>query len=63
MTQISDARVLEIYNALRPNASTKAELEEIAEELTSQYGAEHLAALVLEAADVYERRDILATSE
>jgi propanediol dehydratase small subunit len=63
MTAISDERVLEIYNALRPNASTKAELESIAEELQSQYGATFLAELVREAADVYERRDILASSE
>lgn len=63
MTAISDQRVLEIYNALRPNASTKSELEAIAEELSSKYSATALAELVLEAADVYERRDILATSE
>jgi propanediol dehydratase small subunit len=63
MTAIPDSRVLEIYNSLRPNASTKAELEAIAEELTSQYNATFLAELVREAADVYERRDILATSE
>ncbi|KWX65961.1 diol dehydratase small subunit [Mycobacterium sp. NAZ190054] len=63
MTAISDERVLEIYNALRPNASTKEELEAIAEELSSQYQAELLAELVREAAEVYERRDILATSE
>ena len=63
MTAISDERVLQIYNALRPNASTKAELDAIAEELESQYSATLLAELVREAADVYERRDILATSE
>jgi propanediol dehydratase small subunit len=63
MTAISDERVLEIYNALRPNASTKAELDAIAEELESQYGATLLAALVREAAEVYERRDILAEAE
>jgi propanediol dehydratase small subunit len=63
MTAISDERVLEIYNALRPNASTKDELEAIADELASAYGATHLSALVREAADVYERRDILATSD
>jgi propanediol dehydratase small subunit len=63
MTAISDERVLQIYNALRPNASTKAELDAIAEELETQYGATLLAGLVREAADVYERRDILATSE
>lgn len=63
MTAISDERVLEIYNALRPNASSKEELEAIAEELSSQYQAEMLAELVREAADVYQRRDILAASE
>ena len=63
MTAISDARVLEIYNALLPNASTKAELEAIATELATSYQAENLAALVREAADVYERRDILAASK
>ncbi|KWX25896.1 glycerol dehydrogenase [Mycolicibacterium wolinskyi] len=63
MTAISDERVLQIYNALRPNASTKAVLDSIADELETQYGATLLAGLVREAADVYERRDILATSE
>lgn len=63
MTTISDERVLQIYNALRPNASTKIELESIADELQNQYGATLLADLVREAADVYQRRDILATSE
>lgn len=63
MTAISDERVLQIYNALRPNASTKSELDAIAEELETQYGATMLAGLVREAADVYERRDILATNE
>ncbi|CDQ46466.1 MULTISPECIES: diol dehydratase small subunit [Mycolicibacterium] len=63
MTAISDERVLQIYNALRPNASTKAELDAIADELLDTYNAEHLATLVREAAEVYERRDILAESE
>ncbi|WP_396837008.1 diol dehydratase small subunit [Mycobacterium sp. ITM-2016-00317] len=63
MTAISDERVLAIYNALRPNASSKAELESIADELESQYNATLLAELVREAADVYQRRDILASSE
>ncbi len=63
MTVLTDARVLEIYNALRPNASTKAELESIADELQSEYDATLLAELVREAAEVYERRDILTESE
>ncbi|MGE2832651.1 diol dehydratase small subunit [Mycobacterium sp. SMC-4] len=62
MTVIGDQRVLEIYNALRPNASTRAELDAIAAELENDYGATHLAELVREAAEVYERRDVLASS-
>jgi len=60
LTALSDERVLEIYNALRPNASTKQELLAIAEELENTYHAEHTARLVREAADVYERRGVLA---
>ena len=60
MTRIPDARVLEIYNALRPYRSTKQDLLAIAEELDSQYQAKVCAALVREAAEVYERRGRLA---
>ncbi|GEN36551.1 MULTISPECIES: diol dehydratase small subunit [Aneurinibacillus] len=56
---ISDARILEIYNALRPRRSTKEELLSIAEELESQYEAHENAALIREAADVYEQRNLL----
>lgn len=63
MTALSDVRVLEIYNALRPGASTKDELLAIAEELETAHAAENLAALVREAAEVYECRAILATAE
>jgi propanediol dehydratase small subunit len=61
LIQISDERILEIYNALRPRRSTKAELYSIAEELKNEYGASENARLVIEAADVYERRGILRT--
>jgi propanediol dehydratase small subunit len=60
MTRIPDARVLEIYNALRPYRSTKQDLLGIADELDSQYQARICAALVREAAEVYERRGRLA---
>lgn len=63
MTAIGDTRVLAIYNALRPNASSRGELERIADELESDYAATHLAALVREAATVYQRRDLLAPGE
>ena len=60
MTRIPDARVLEIYNALRPYRSTKQQLLDIADELDSQYQAAICAAHVREAAEVYERRGRLA---
>ena len=56
---IPDARLLEIYNALRPYRSTKQELIAIAEELETQYNATVNGAWVREAADVYEKRDRL----
>ncbi|TBW36770.1 diol dehydratase small subunit [Siculibacillus lacustris] len=59
MTAVPDARILEIYNALRPNRSSKAELLAIAQELESTFGAKICAGFVREAAEVYERRDVL----
>ncbi|CAH0345186.1 diol dehydratase small subunit [Bacillus sp. CECT 9360] len=63
MISISDARILEIYNALRPNRSTKEELLVIADELETKYGAIENAGLIREAADVYERRGRLKKLE
>jgi len=51
---VGDARRLEIYNALRPYRSTKAELLAIAEELEMKYNAKISGGLVREAAAVYE---------
>ncbi|MEI0580573.1 diol dehydratase small subunit [Brachyspira pilosicoli] len=59
LTKISDERILEIYNALRPFRSTKAELLAIADELENKYSATISASLVREAAEVYEKRDRL----
>ena len=56
LTKVSDERVLEMYNALRPYRSTKAELLAIADELEQKYGAKVNAAFVREACEVYERR-------
>lgn len=63
MTAIPDETVLAMYNALRPNASTKDELVALADQLDSEFSAPHCAGLVREAADVYERREILADPE
>ncbi len=56
LTKVSDERVLEMYNALRPYRSTKAELLAMADELEQKYGAKSNAAFVREACEVYERR-------
>lgn len=56
---VPDDRILEIYNALRPNRSTKQELLEIASELESKYNARVNAGFVREAAEVYEIRNKL----
>src|SRR3982074_648164 len=60
LTALPDEKVLGIYNALRPGASTKRHLTDIAEELERDYSATLCGRLVREAADVYERRGILA---
>lgn len=59
LTGIPDERVLEIYNALRPFRSSKKDLLAIADELDNKYQARVTAAMVREAADVYEKRDRL----
>lgn len=56
LTKVPDARVLEIYNALRPYRSSKQELVDIADELEHVYGAIICADFVREAAENYERR-------
>ncbi len=58
---VPDDRLLEIYNALRPYRSTKAELEAIAHELETQYNAPINAELVRSAGTVYEKRGRLKT--
>lgn len=53
---IPDARILEIYNALRPYRSTKAELLAIADELEEKYNCKINSAFVREATVLYEKR-------
>lgn len=63
LTKVPDERILEIYTALRPYRSSKQELLDIAEELDKKYNASVCAALVREAADVYEKRKRLKGME
>jgi propanediol dehydratase small subunit len=58
LTALSDAEVLEVYEALRPRRSSPSQLQAIASRLETA-GAVRCAALVREAAEAYDRRGIL----
>ena len=59
MTAVPDATVIEMYDRLRPNRATKAQLVDMADTLEKVYHAPMLARLVREAVDIYEKRGIL----
>ncbi|MCG8482014.1 MAG: diol dehydratase small subunit [Clostridia bacterium] len=59
LTNIPDKRILEIYNLMRPFRSTKKELLDIAEELEKKYGATRNANFIREAAEIYEKRELI----
>ena len=59
LVNVPDDVILNMYNKLRPNRSTKRELLLLAQELLEKYQAPHCAKLVLEAAEIYEKRGIL----
>ena len=59
LSSVPDDVILTMYNKLRPNRSTKKELVLMAQELLEKYHAPHGAKLVLEAAEIYEKRGIL----
>jgi propanediol dehydratase small subunit len=54
LTRIPDAKLLEIYEALRPGRSSRDELENLASELEASYGAGLNAAFIREAAGARE---------
>ena len=59
LIEVPDKVLLEIYEKLRPNRSTKGELLAIAKELEEKYSAYNCSKLVLDAVAVYEKRGIL----
>ena len=59
LVDVPDDVILKMYDKLRPNRSTKAELLSMAQELSEKYNAQNCAKLVLEAAEVYEKRGVL----
>ncbi len=58
LTLLPDDRVMAIYEALRPRRSTALDLAAIADELEG-LGAARNAALIREAAQVYQARNLL----
>ena len=59
LVDVPDDVILKMYDKLRPNRSTKLELVLMAQELLEKYQARNCAKLVMEAAEVYEKRGIL----
>ena len=59
LVNVPDDVILNMYNKLRPNRATKRELVLMAQELLEKYQAPHCAKLVLEAAEICEKRGIL----
>ena len=59
LVDVPDEVILKMYDKLRPNRSTKLELVQMAQELIEKYNAKNCAKLVMEAAEVYEKRGIL----
>lgn len=59
LVDVPDEVILKMYDKLRPNRSTKLELVMMAQELLEKYNAKNCARLVMEAAEVYEKRGIL----
>ena len=59
LVDVPDDVILKMYDKLRPNRSTKLELVMMAQELLEKYNAKNCARLVMQAAEVYEKRGIL----
>lgn len=59
LTGVPDDKVISMYDMLRPNRATKAELAAMAQTLENEYAAVQCAALVREAAAIYEKRGTL----
>lgn len=59
LTAVPNAEVLRMYEALRPGRASYAELLDLAARLEQAYAAPESAALVREAAEVYQARGLV----
>jgi propanediol dehydratase small subunit len=62
LTRVPNDELLSIYALLRPGRATYDELQALAERFAGTYAAPRNAAWVLEAAEVYRRRNLLRRS-
>ena len=61
LVNVPQAVILEVYELLRPGRARNAgELRSKAEQMRRQYRASHVAALIDEAAEFYERRGLFS---
>ena len=59
LVDVPQDEILETYEMLRPGrARNKAELLELADRYRTRYNAPHIAALIEDAAETYERRNL-----
>lgn len=63
LTKVPDDKVMFIYDALRPNRCTEAEMEAMAKDLEENYGAKLNAELIRDAAQAYKGRGFLNEEE
>lgn len=63
MTRIPNEELLAIYESLRPRRSTYFQLLSLSQRVASQYAAEHTAAYIRQAADVYRDTGLLKVDE
>ena len=63
LTAVPDDLVIKMYDSLRPNRSTRAQLDALAQRLTGEFNAPLCAKLVQEAAEIYEKRGVLLREE
>ena len=63
MTRIPDEELLAIYEALRPRRSSYFQLLSLSQQVASQYAAEHTAAYIRQAADVYRDTGLLKVDD
>ncbi|MEZ4860779.1 MAG: diol dehydratase small subunit [Caldilineaceae bacterium] len=59
LTAVPNETLLQMYEIMRPGRSTYAQLQEMAATLEERYHATTTAAMVREAAEVYQRRNLL----